>query len=493
MKKLTQKTLISVFLFFFAFGSSARAEKSLVDFNPGDVKAVLFFAIQNISIFTPQVPEFSATPMQVESTQEAIFQILMEEKIQGYDAFFFLWSILESDPSAPSHFKDRISAHLKEYQMDSMDEETIFNLLNGKPQTRTLSKSVSHQRTFGPGEGFGKALEIVQLLPDFFPGKERLLNAVLFAKEMVVGSFVNDCYNDDPGCVHGANFGLISYIGKQLEGDQKLYVDSLRFYVRLKKYDKLHRYEEAQFTIFAGEHQESLWPMVLDATGGDPYQALRVVSIYTHDQCCTGIGTKKSELISFFDLLNYVSPTVDHGDYAESSIHAPGALPGITPSKKFIDRYQELQDRYFELTGSRPDFHLNNYHFYGGVFTANEFIRNGFANIDGVKFAIFASQALGFFYKKFTMPMWMKDDVLYYWTELMHEDQTAKPEKPADWDQRRFDLAQVEMELFLFRLDWTAEQHRLGAKFAYKTFLNAYSNDKNIDMEFEKEELAAQK
>ena len=89
--------------------------------------------------------------------------------------------------------------------------------------------------------------------------------------------------------------------------------------------------------------------------------------------------------------------------------------------------------------------------------------------------------------------MWMEGDVLYYWTELMHEDQTARPEKPVEWDQKRFDLAKVEMDLFLFRLDWTAEQHRLGAKFAYKTFLFPFSKNGNIDVEFEAEELAHRK
>lgn len=491
MKKLIRKINLSLVLLIATVGFNVQAEKSLSDFNPGDVKAIASFAFQNISIFTPQVPEFMATPMQVESTQEAIFQILTEEKLKGNVAYYYLWVLLNSSKSAVARFKDRVTQHWGQYQLSEDESYQILKLLDGSVSPRNVTKSEPNQRTFGPGEGFRVAIEIIKLLPDYFPGKQRLLNATLFAKDLIVGN-IDGCYNDEPGCVHNANYGLLSYAGEQLETDQKFYVDSLRFYTRLKLYDQDHYLDESQFTIFAKE-QESLWPMILDAVDGDPYQALRVVSLYTHDQCCTGIEASKPELSPFIELLNAVSTSASHGDYAESNIHALGALPGISPSKYFVERFQELQDRYFQLTGNRPDFHLNNYHFYGGVFTANEFIRHGFANIDGVKFAIFASQALGFFYKKFTMTMWMQGDVLYFWTNLMHEDQTAKPEKPADWDQRRFDLAKVEMDLFLFRLDWTTEQHRLGAKFAYKTFLNAYSKHGNIDEEFEKEELAHQK
>lgn len=497
MKKLIQKTLGSAFLFFLTTTiltsmSVAKAEKSLSDFNPGDVKAMVSFAFQNISLFSPQVPEFTSTPMQVWETQEAIFSILTEEKLAGTMAYNFLFSLLGSDPSAPTRFRARVLQHFEDYHLDPDQAASIEELLNGRGKPEQKNGERPTQRTFGPGEGFSKALEIVQLLPEYFPSKQRLVNAILFAKEMIVGRFEDGCYSDNPSCVHSANSGLISYVGRQLESDQKFYTDSLRFYTRLKLYDQKHYLNESHFTIFSDE-KEDLWSMALDSVGGDPYQALRVVSAYTHDQCCTGIEASKPEFYEFFDLLNLMSPSANHGDYAESNIHAPGALPGITPSKAFVKRYQELQDRYFDLTGSRPDFHLNNYHFYGGVFTANELIRNGFGNIDGVKFAIFASQALGFFYKKFTMPMWMEGDLLYFWTEIMHEDQTAKPKKPDDWDQQRFDLVKLQMDLFLFRLDWTAEQHRLGAKFAYKKFLNGYSKEKNIDAEFDKEELAHQK
>ena len=82
----------------------------------------------------------------------------------------------------------------------------------------------------------------------------------------------------------------------------------------------------------------------------------------------------------------------------------------------------------------------------------------------------FISEGLGYYYKKFTMTLWLSADALDLWNQ-MERDESNPVHKPADWDERRFELAKLSLDFNLLYVDFTREQHKKGADFAYRIFL----------------------
>ena len=459
-------------LFVFSFSNISAAELGLssadsqTSVSPSlpqnEIQTLLGIAMKNLTVITPAVPKFEIMQPKLDELTRLTFKLLLEEKFQDHLAFNFVYCVLSSSAGAVEQYKTEILKNFANFQFNSHDSDFISRWISTglKPQDPFKGSSfLKYGET--PAEAFDYALSIVNALPTVFPEKKKLGRAMAFTKQMILGDNPG-CNANDPGCVWHSNAGLIEYVNKLLRQDKAFILNSLRFYGRLATFQASHPHA-GDFTFSDKSPAIDMWPFVLEAVNGDPYEAIRVLMIFNHDQCCTDLPSD-GELGVFMSLLNKISPTGNfHGDFPESVLQFSGALGGTIVPQKFIKRFEALSKR------SGKTYRIGYYHVYGGLFTAGELLRAGFGKIDGVKFSSFISEALGYYYKKFTMKLWLSDDAQILWHQIKENEHT-RAKKPDDWDAARFDKAKLNLDEMLAYLDYTADQHRLGANFAYKVF-----------------------
>ncbi len=410
--------------------------------------------------------------------QDFLYQIIKREGLKGEPAFFFLKAVCELNTINTLNYKYEIYNQLDNYELSHEQkvslQEIIFNY-GMDSIAKSLSFKVKSNNT--PVDLINNVINTIEKLPVFTPNKAKSIEAITFLKSILFfgiddsnnGSEDNEyengtnCYNNDPECIHSSNEGLINYISDQLIRDEVFLKNSINFYLLAYQRQINNRVSEDDL-VFSKEFKDNmLWNDVMSKVNNNPFQALRVISVFFHDECCNSLYAK-SELNPVLELLNNLFENFYFGYFA------PGSLAGLESNKYYQFKFSNLKKRYKKILNEDTEFYYNNYHFFGGVFIANELLRKNYSNINGLNFPIFINEVLGYYYKKVTMDVWMDEDVKYLWKNIVHENPYIIPVKPLTWSFNRFKKASLRLEMLTTRILFTAEQHYNGAKFVFDIY-----------------------
>lgn len=396
-------------------------------------------------------------PARLEELHELIFNIFTQERFfKGEIAFYFLFALIKTESSNTQFYRQYVKNHLAEFELNPEQREWIDTILNS-------DQPISLPFRVDPESGFEEALLMIDRLPFFVPNKQKTKEALSFLKKMIIGKN-KDCYTNDPECVHFVNSGLAQYSSQLLESDHELFRKAISFYVDQYKRSLVHKINNDHLTFESPFREKESWNELLGYFNQDAFVAIRILGMFYHDECCLLSANIEGGFGPLILLLQKLAESKNFKYYI------PGALKGLAPSPYYQRKFQSLRKQFKkEFNDDRP-FYLNNYHFYGGMFVANELLRHGHNNINGIDFSGFVNEALGYFYKKFTSPLWMNEDVTYLWTQVVHENPYLRPIKPAHWSVPRFRKAALILDMLSTRILYTAEQHRRGAEFASEIF-----------------------
>lgn len=439
------------------------------EFSQAEKIRVLKMMASNPALFVPKVkpPALAAEP-EVIATGERIWNLFGEEKPKGKSAYYILRSLLVTKTTV-AHFRDRVLTAIPDSGISAAQEKDLRALANAVREED--ANDAPGRDTGTPAQIFTYLGGFLASLPDFFPDKHKLQDAVAYTRGMVISPLAPET-SESPSQVWAGSKGLIYHESYELAHDADFLIDSVRFYVRLAAFDAAHPHP-GNFDVYDST-KENLWKLAKHATGGNGPRALRVLSAFGHDQCCNGLYLDKAwKLRPYLELLNYLSPTPYNSDNPNSLLQAPGSLNGVTISSTMRSRFRKIEQRYVKLGLKVPKFRMGYYHVLGGVLSATELIRNGYAYADGVNLASFVSEGLGYYYKKFTMTLWLSADAGKLW-QAMGQEETSSPVKPADWTEERYERAILNLDENILFVDFTREQHRKGADFAYEVFLGLH-------------------
>jgi|GEM_PF-3590067 len=276
--------------------------------------------------------------------------------------------------------------------------------------------------------------------------------------------------------LHATNTGIAHYWSNEVQNDPVLFADALDFYSRVRRFDLLTDWKKpmGSISLFDPEVKIDAWNEALESSDGDPYRAIRVLSIFGHDditQALPVIG-KQSERAA---ALNAFLPRSLSIIYANGGLGGMKISPGLL--KKFTEMHEEaksLMERYkdgiFGLdagpTPLNPMFRSGNYHFIGGMMVTAELVRRGHGNFAGLRLPVIVSEAAGWLYKRLTL------ESKYLGNNGRKIFNLGYPAKvvprPAEMTEAEFEVAKYIVRLNLLHLDLTKEQHRAGAEWAWR-------------------------
>lgn len=380
--------------------------------------------------------------------------------------------------SMPRPLRMRLLARSSGSDADKAVEITPAKKALLEPQARSKFEiaSVLARPPKSPEDIFATFKSALLASPRFAPARQTLVGATDLLKDMIFGD-TDDSYANG-GSTSEANYGLISYTANQLETDLELLEAAIHFYTALRFYDGGATLEVTggafQMPSVLGweRHQIDVWKLALEACNEDVVLALRVLTVFGHDDIKQKLPAPKNPaLASHFKLLNSLMPT------RQSQLYFPGAIPGLDIPQNRRAELDRLHEEYQKLyTGEdahddekyRSCFRAGYYHFIGGIYTGTELTRHGFGKVSGVKLPVLLAEHMGYFYKKITMlNTYMSDDARTLYSMGLRK-QGDRFKKPADWEEKRYRRAKFEVELSLFYLDFGAYQHRSGANWAFE-------------------------
>jgi hypothetical protein len=278
--------------------------------------------------------------------------------------------------------------------------------------------------------------------------------------------------------VAGSNFGIIEYLSGLLDRSPILASDALRFYSRVRQIDLSQPQSKADIILFDPKSQFNVWQLALEETDSNPFRAIRVLSIFGHDDVTQSVFSIYMNHRSWGDALNLFQPS------NKSVLYQNGALDGLEASselkEEFSALYQEGLELYRQKFGDNAKsageglFRSGNYHFYGGAYLASELMARGHDRYLGVRIPEFVAELLGGLYKQITMqsvylgPLEQKLYLAGY--------PRIKPPKPKGVEQWEYERALFSVRLNLLHLKLTQEQHRKGAEWWRKKISEYVAN-----------------
>jgi len=205
-----------------------------------------------------------------------------------------------------------------------------------------------------------------------------------------------------------------------------------------------------------------------------------LIGITGHDDVETALKQSNHAYDLLFPLSNRYSNGLSQFMY-------PNSVKGLNVSKKtihkfksqynkmkkfFADNNEKLLEEGLELDDE--SFRAGYYHMIGGMYVANQLIKNGYSNIYGFEII---PEILGFMAKVYKIMAFLN---------YLNEDQSELLTKHGycangnlsstpNWSKEKLEWTKMSLDLLFMHVDLAEEQHRLGAKFAIKkakAFLN---------------------
>lgn len=165
----------------------------------------------------------------------------------------------------------------------------------------------------------------------------------------IVTGVTDVLFHNPKGTDSIANDGIVSYMGDSIEADDDFFSAAFGFYDELRELD----IKERKFVIssnqsiyqksYAGNGNElyemvpiekagkDLYSIALKHAKNDPYMALRIMSVYGHDNFNNGLGARCRGII-----LNRIKP------YSDSLLYLNKAIPKISYTEKEVKEGLEI-------------------------------------------------------------------------------------------------------------------------------------------------------
>ncbi len=419
------------------------------------------------SIQLPPAAQYTETEW-----QEKLINLLVEEKLTGEFAYQYL-SILVQNKSLVQNRAEQIKSLLPSLKLNQNQIDSVLFHLSQQNFAEDSNKTLNSEANapaFNLGMIFAELRKSFSTLPHFKGLKHELLGATDLVQEMILGKIdTNDCYENSPSCMYGSNEGLIQYEGRELKRDHSLILDTLRFSLRITLLNQ-NDHHSGDFSIFDDAAKYNIWKIALDSSAQNPDRAMQVINVFGHDVCCNGIGAFIPNSQLAMDLLNMFHPNSGSDSDPSSHLFVEGALNGVKISRRLERKFKKLNERYHALNGKDAYFRAGYYHVYGGMLTARELLSHGYGYKDGIKFSSMISEMMGYFYKHFTLELFMDEDTKSLWTLSNEDENHLTTILPEGWTQDRFEKAHLNLEIATAMLELTQEQHRQGAEFAYRVY-----------------------
>lgn len=351
---------------------------------------------------------------------------------------------------------------------------SILDHLNGHSNLSVQSKPIQiYDERPSLKKAFEEAKRVASYIPKIFPLRRALVGAIETLEKHLIGNIrEGDCYDYDPSCQFGSNRGLISTFSERVAEDHDLALSVLRFALRIRQED----YRNPHPGKFQTDDQArvNIWPIALEASNQDVDRALETIAVFGHDVCCNQLYAKTREDRFMIAFLNHSAPNVG-GDYNPvSNLFAPGALNGAQVPDSVLKRIHSAIRNYNEVFGETITLRAGYYHLYGGMASARALLSKGYGSESGLRLATLFPQALGHFYKRLQLTRYLSEDSIEVWKLSGEDPQKVRSSVPKGWDEGRKKQVLAELELHLGILEYTEEQHRAGALFAFKVYKKAY-------------------
>ncbi len=309
--------------------------------------------------------------------------------------------------------------------------------------------------------GMPSPIEFFDLLIKFtekFPQsiKAALQKPLYDSKEIL---FKDTNPNYPGGGIGGANIGLINYISNLLSQDPQWIADSIQFYLSIYGGEATGDTNHGQVWDFS---KIDYWKAAMEITDHDPWRAIRVLGVKGHDVCCNDLNLNyfqsSAEAKYFGVLLNTVSA------FRNKNLYQPGSIAGIKIPGSIMKMFDLVKANSNRL-GPPRYYRSANYHTIAGILLTEELLRKENEVLFGVRIPTFISDAVGYAYKRIRIESYLQPDAAILFRKGCKFEKCTKPK---DWNDKRYQLAMLNLDENLAFLKLTAWQHRVGAKFAWK-------------------------
>ncbi|MBC7385492.1 MAG: hypothetical protein H7301_04910 [Cryobacterium sp.] len=265
------------------------------------------------------------------------------------------------------------------------------------------------------------------------------------------------------------NKGIIAHWSNSVSGDAVLFGDALDFYSRLQAIDRTSPNQLPEIGVEETRDNFDIWDLALESTAGDRMRALRVLGIFGHDNVFRPLLPVGPHPV-WPATLNAFEPD------GTSHLFKNGGISTLIPTKKIAGQFRFLRNRMEKLKSRFPDeyaksnfsdsmFRAGNYHYFGAAMLTAELVRLGNRNFVGLNMPVFASEVLGWVYKRISM------EESYLGTKGKSLIALGYPQKnvirPEEWTEAEFEFEKLKLDLNILHLELTAQQHRDGASWAY--------------------------
>lgn len=330
---------------------------------------------------------------------------------------------------------------------------------------------------------FQNWMKMLEKVPSFIRNHSKWYGALKISQEIMLTD-VPTTY--DGGAVTDLPVGIINYHSKKLMADESLRLMALVFYTKLTRAPAL---KFGQRILIWEKTTRDIWALALETARGDRLSALRILSVFGHDNGYNQLTTQyihqsdlsseeKVRLVNDFHFLNYRN--LNGGTYF-ADLYKPEGLKWnngkpVNISPWLMKQFQKESKRAVELgLGENPQrlVEADYYHFYAGAMMTVELAAKGYAKSGLIAIPVFLSELQGYAYKKLANQKYIQGDARKLYKLGCQKYHQKNCKRPSDWpagapSDLRFKRAKVMLDLNLLHVELNAEQHRLGALWAFE-------------------------
>ena len=403
-----------------------------------------------------------------------VLDILREEKASGDRAYNILKTLIEEKFLYARENSTLITDVIDELEMTAAQKFTLSWLLKAKQQTPKAIQplKLTGQDPVSIPNVIRDIREIVVKLN--LPAKieGHLTGALDTVKKVLLDSIPeDDCYNTSAGCQFGSNRGLIFYYSRRIHENHNLALAVLKAGMRIRQLNIQHANLLANPPLFNQKFNVNLWPMFLEVSSGDPALAMQVMSVFGHDVMNNALAVR-AENKFLTNALNVYRYSAYGGDSNPASVmFLPGVLNGIVPRNKVIKKVEKALKFYNKVFNKNISLRNGYHHIHGGMLMAQELLAAGHGEIGRIDQASFISEVMGYAYKKLQLTQYLTADSKVLWKLIKENEFNFKLIRiPIGWQPVRFKKAQALLGFHLAILEYTEEQHWIGARFAVQMY-----------------------
>lgn len=331
---------------------------------------------------------------------------------------------------------------------------------------------------------FQNWMKMLDKMPSFIKNHSKWYGALKVSQEIM---FTDVPTSYDGGAVTDLPVGIINYQSKKLMADESLRLMAQFFYTKLTRAQAL---APGQRILIWEKTSRDIWALALEASHGDRLSAMRILSVFGHDNGYNQLTMKyidasttlspaeKMRLRNDFQFLNYRN--INGGRYF-ADLYKPEGLrwkngKPVNISPWLMRRFLKESKRAVALgLGENPQrlVEADYYHFYAGAMMTAEMAAKGVAKSGAMALPVFLSEMQGYAYKKLANQQYIRGDAKLLFNLGCVKYHQKRCKRPKNWSSDeasdlRFQRAKVLLDLNLLHVELNAEQHRLGALWAFE-------------------------